>query len=130
MSEVKRPRGRPITRVLPTPGTVEYTEGCPGCREDGYYHNAQCERRTADRAAIASHVGGAASRAGGAVPIRTTRQAAGGAAISSQVGGVSNQIQDAGVQAKAGPTAVHVGTVNQETQSSAVHVGAADDTQL
>ena len=33
MSEIKRPRGRPITRVLPMPGTVEYTEGCPGCTE-------------------------------------------------------------------------------------------------
>ena len=30
-----------------------------------------------------------------------------------------------GVQAKAGPTAVHVGAANQETQSTAVHVGAA-----
>ena len=47
MSEVKRPRGRPITRVLPMPATVVYTEGCPGCRRDGYYHNAcsQCVSR-------------------------------------------------------------------------------------
>ena len=49
MSQIKRPRGRPITRVLPMPGTAEYTEGCPGCRRDGCYHNAQCKRRTADR---------------------------------------------------------------------------------
>ena len=112
-----------VTRVLPMPGTVEYTEGCPGCRRDGYSHNAQCKRRTADRAAIASHgrgenkrraadsaasashVGGAASRVGGAISIHTTSPAAGGAAISSQVGGVSNQIQvatHAGLQAKAG----------------------------
>ena len=38
MSDVKRPRGRPVTRILPMPGTVEYTEGCPGCKGDGYYH--------------------------------------------------------------------------------------------
>ena len=30
MVEVKRPRGRPVTRVLPMPGSVEYTEGCLG----------------------------------------------------------------------------------------------------
>ena len=102
MSEVKRPRGRSTARVLPMPGTVENTEGCPGCRGDGYYHHAQCKRRTADRAAVASHgrggnkrraadsaasashVGGAASRVGRCISIQTTSQAAGGAAISSQ----------------------------------------------
>ena len=31
-------------------GTAEYTEGCPGCKGDGYNHNAQCLRRAADRA--------------------------------------------------------------------------------
>ena len=127
MSQIKRPRGRPITRVLPMPGTAEYTEGCPGCRRFGYHHNVQCKRRTADRAAIASHEGGeskrraadraaGASHVGGAISIQTTSQAAGGAAISSRVGGFSNQIQvatQAGVQAKAEPTAVHVGAANQ-----------------
>ena len=34
MSEIKRPRGPPITRVLPLPGTMEYTEECPGCKGD------------------------------------------------------------------------------------------------
>ena len=65
MSEVKRPRGRPITRILPMPGTMEYTEGCPGCRGDGHHHKAQCKRRAAERAVSASHVRGAASRVRG-----------------------------------------------------------------
>ena len=45
LSETKRPRGRPVTHTLPMPSAVEYTEGCPGCMGDGYYHNAQCKRR-------------------------------------------------------------------------------------
>ena len=64
----------------------------------------------------------------GAISNQTTSQAARRAAISSQVRDVSNQIQvatHAGVQVKAGPTAVHVVTANEETQLRAVHVGAA-----
>ena len=115
------------------PRIAEYTEGCTGCRGFGYHHNVQCKRRTADRAAIASHEGSqskrraadraaSASHVGSAISIQTTIQAAGGAAISSRVGGFSNQIQvatQAGVQAKA------VGAANQETQSRDVHVRAA-----
>ena len=120
MSEIKRPR--PITRVLPEPGTVEYTEGCTGCRTDCYYHNAQSKRRAPERAASASHVGGVASRVRGAISIQTTH-AAGGAASSSHVGGVSNQIQSAthaGVQRKAGLTAVHVEAANHGVADVAV----------
>ena len=65
---------------------------------------------------------------GGAILIQTSSHAADGAASSSHGRGVSNQIQiatHAGVQAKAGPTAVHVEAANQETQLRAVHVGAA-----
>ena len=129
MSEILRPRGRPITRVLPMPGTAEHTEGCPGCRGDGYCHNAHCRRRVAERAASASHAGGAASRVGGAITFQTTSHAASGAASSSHVGGVSNQSQiatHAGVQAQAGPTAVHVGAANQETQLRSVDQDMAD----
>ena len=91
-----------------------------GCRRDGCYHNAQCKRRAADRAA-------SASRVGGAISIQTTSHAAGGAASSSHVGGVSKQIQ----------VATHAEVRTEETQSRAVHVGgaavqvgAANETQL
>ena len=70
---------------------------------------------------------------GGAISIQTTSQAAGRSAIPPRVGDVSNQIRVAThtkVQAKAGPTAVHVGTANQETQLRAVKVGAANETHL
>ena len=113
---------------LPTEQHLHLTEG------------GDNKRRAADSAAVASHVGGAASRVGGAVSIQTTSEAPGIAPISSQGGDVSNQIRvatHAGVQAKAGPTAVHVETANQETQLRAVHVGvaavqvgAANETQL
>ena len=83
MSEVKRPRGRPVTRILPMPGTTEYTEGCPGCRGDGFHHNVQCKRRTSEAAASASHVGGAS---------QTASQAASRAANSSQVGGAIQNV--------------------------------------
>ena len=117
MSEIKRPANARYSGV----------HGRMPKGRDGYYHNAQYKRRAADRAASASHVGGPASRVGGVISIQTSSHAAGGAS-SSHVGGVSNQNQvatHAGVQAKAGPTAVHAGTANQETQLRAVHVGAA-----
>ena len=75
MSEVRRPRGRPITRILPVPGTVEYTEGCPGWEKA-----TTTTHRVAERAASASHVGGA---------IQTASHAAGRAASSSQVSGAT-----------------------------------------
>ena len=65
---------------------------------------------------------------GGAVSIQTASHAAVGARSSSHVGG-GNQIQiatHAGVQAKEGPTAVHVGAANQETQSQTVDQDMAD----
>ena len=85
MSEIKRP------------GNARYSgvHGRMPRGRDGCYHNAQYKRRAAGRAASASHVGGPASRVGGAIPIQTSSHAAGSAASSS---------------------AVHAGTANQETQ--------------
>ena len=146
MSEIKRPRGRPITRVLPMPSTVEYTEGCPGCREIVTIatHNANAELPTEQQLHLTEevktnvelptvqpvHLTWEVQHLVWEVPFQCSQQVKlpGRAAISSQVGGVSNQIQvatHARVQAKAGPTAVHAGHANQETQLRAVHVGAA-----
>ena len=47
MAEIKRPRGRQITNILPVVGSVECTVGCPGCMGQGYYHNAHCLRQRA-----------------------------------------------------------------------------------
>ena len=100
MSDVKRPRGRPVTRIMPMPRTVEYTEGCPGCKGDGYYHNVKCKRRTAEIAASAasaantaraSHVGGAIQFANQAAG-RAANQAARRALSSSQVGGAIQNV--------------------------------------
>ena len=127
MSDVKRPRGRPITRILLIPGTVD-REGCTSGKGDGYYHNVHSKRRAAERAATASRVGGAAPQVGGAS--QTTIQASSGAASSFQVGGAIQNVETrVGVQAMAGPSAVHVGVAN-ETQPIAAHVGAANETQL
>lgn len=38
----KRPRGRPPAHRCPVPGTLKYTEGCPGC--DGRAYSAGCVR--------------------------------------------------------------------------------------
>ena len=67
---------------------------------------------------------------GGAIP--TTIQAASGAASSSHVKGASsNQIAThAGLQAKARPSAVHVGVRIKKPQLRAVHVGTASETQM
>ena len=46
----KKARGRPVTRILPVPGSVDYTDGCPGCEGKAYYHTAQCRRRAMERA--------------------------------------------------------------------------------
>ena len=61
--------------------TMEYTEGCPGCKGDGYYHNVQCKRR-------ADHLGGA---------IQTASQAARRAADSSQVGSAIQNADESNV---------------------------------
>ena len=39
----KRPRGRPPTRVLPDPGSEDYTYGCKGCSGESYYHVFWCK---------------------------------------------------------------------------------------
>ena len=128
MSEVKRPRGRPITRVFVNALYSGVHGRMPRMQVRWLPSQRTVQHRAADSAASASHVGGAASRVGSAISIQTTSQAACGTAISSQVGGVSKQIQvatRAGVHAKAEPTAIHAGTASQETQLRAAHVGAA-----
>ena len=50
----KKARGRPVTRILPIPGSVEYTDGCPGCEGKTYYHPAACRRRAAEQASAAA----------------------------------------------------------------------------
>ena len=49
-----RGRGRPVTRFLPIPGSVEYTDGCPGCEGKTYYHPVACRRRAAEQASAAA----------------------------------------------------------------------------
>ena len=49
-----RGRGRPLTRFLPIPGSVEYTDGCPGCEGKTYYHPVACRRRAAEQASAAA----------------------------------------------------------------------------
>ena len=93
MSEIKRPKRGPTTQKLSMSGTVEYTErmssaveyteGCPGRKEDG-----KC--RAAEGADRASHVVGAdgaddALSKYQAVE-RTANHAVEGSASSSQVG--------------------------------------------
>ena len=38
-----RPRGRPVTRVLPDPGSPEYTASCSACNGKTYAHSAACQ---------------------------------------------------------------------------------------
>lgn len=69
---VKRPRGRPPTRVLPLPGSPEYTVGCKGSSGERYDHNAECRRQKKVRfQGPAEGPGGAPSASGpspGAAP--------------------------------------------------------------
>ena len=41
----KRQRGRPATHVWPSPGSAEYTVGCPGCDGRSYRHLATCQQK-------------------------------------------------------------------------------------
>ena len=50
----KKARGRPVTRILPVPGSVDYTDGCPGCEGKAYYHTVQCRKRAVERASAAA----------------------------------------------------------------------------
>ena len=53
-AKTARGRGRPVTRFLPIPGSVEYTDGCPGCEGKTYYHPVACRRRAAEQASAAA----------------------------------------------------------------------------
>ena len=41
----KRLRGRPATHCWPSPGSLEYTVGCPGCDGRSYRHLLKCQRK-------------------------------------------------------------------------------------
>ena len=45
----EKKRGRPVTRVLPDPGSVEFTPGCGGCEGRHYQHSVYCRQRQAAR---------------------------------------------------------------------------------
>ena len=123
ISEVK-PRGRPITRILPIPGTEEYTGGCPGCIDKATItmHTVNVELPSEKCAHLTWEV---------PFKMHVTLPKAGSASASyvgdaSQAGSSSVRVEThAGVQAQAGPRAVHVGAAN-ETPRHAVQVGIAN----
>ena len=41
----KRQRGRPATHCWPSPGSPEYTVGCPGCDGRSYRHLLKCQQK-------------------------------------------------------------------------------------
>ena len=41
----KRQRGRPATHCWPSPGSPEYTFGCPGCDGRSYRHFMECQQK-------------------------------------------------------------------------------------
>ena len=41
----KRQRGRPATHCWPSPGSPEYTVGCPGCDGRSYRHVMKCQQK-------------------------------------------------------------------------------------
>ena len=76
MSEIKRPKRCRTTHIRSMSGTVEYSEGCPGRKEDG-----KC--RAAERADSASHVEGADAQG----KCRAAGKAANTSHSASHVGG-------------------------------------------
>ena len=50
----KRPRGRPATHCLPSPGSPEYTFGCPGCDGRSYRHLLKCQQERVELGLTAS----------------------------------------------------------------------------
>ena len=41
----KRQRGRPATHCWPSPGSPEYTVGCPGCDGRSYRYLLKCQQK-------------------------------------------------------------------------------------
>ena len=50
----KRQRGRPATHCWPSPGSPEYTVGCPGCDGRSYRHLLKCQQKRVELGLTAS----------------------------------------------------------------------------
>ena len=50
----KRQRGRPATHCWPSPGSPEYTVGCPGCDGRSYRHLLKCPQKRVELGLTAS----------------------------------------------------------------------------